>query len=435
MGKHTGEGGVLERGGRWYFVQRVPRRFEELDPRRPVRIALGTDSEREARAKAPIVAAELRAYWEALEAGDEPAARKRYEAVAKLAQARGFAYRPAADLAAGDFEALVTRVEALIRDGRTIDVGAGADALLGGVPVALPRISEALEDFFALTKDRLKGKNAAQVKRWEDIRRRSVAYMIEAMTDKPLNDITREDALLFRKFWQDKVTGGLAPNTANKSFGQASDLFQTVNDLRHYGLANPFRGLRFQDTGHSKRDPYSTEFIRDKILAVGALAGLNPEARDILLAMVNTGAAPYEIIGLEAEDFRLDHAHPHIRIRPNDLRGLKTTHGLREREIPAIGVSFDALKRLREAGGCARYAGKNDSWSGAVNAYMRENGLRENDRQTAYSLRHAFEDRLLDAGCDDRIRADLMGHKYARPKYGAGGRLARVSKEVRRIAL
>ena len=93
------------------------------------------------------------------------------------------------------------------------------------------------------------------------------------------------------------------------------------------------------------------------------------------------------------------------------------------------------MRGLRDLGGCTRYADKTDIWSAAVNAFMRENGLRENDRQTAYSLWHAFEDRLLDAGCDDRIRADLMGHKYARPKYGAGGRLATVSAQIAKIAL
>lgn len=52
-------GGIYQRGGRWFFKQRVPRRFEALDPRRPVRIALKTDSEREARAKAPGIASGL----------------------------------------------------------------------------------------------------------------------------------------------------------------------------------------------------------------------------------------------------------------------------------------------------------------------------------------------------------------------------------------
>lgn len=53
----------------------------------------------------------------------------------------------------------------------------------------------------------------------------------------------------------------------------------------------------------------------------------------------------------------------------------------------------------------------------------------------ALSLRHSFEDRLLDAGCDERIRADLMGHKYARPNDGAGGRMSRVTEEIAKIAI
>lgn len=190
---------------------------------------------------------------------------------------------------------------------------------------------------------------------------------------------------------------------------------------------SPFGGLGLRDLGSSKRDPYSTDFIRRRILAPRALDRLNPEACDVLLAMINTGAGRNEIIGLEPEDFRLEAQIPYIRIRPNGLRGLKATHGDRAREIPAIGVSLVALKRLSAVGGCLRYAGKNSSWSANVNAYMRDYDLRENDRQTGHSLRHAFEDRLLDADCDDRIRADLMGQKYVRRKYGAGGRHARVA--------
>jgi integrase len=81
-----------------------------------------------------------------------------------------------------------------------------------------------------------------------------------------------------------------------------------------------------------------------------------------------------------------------------------------------------------------RYAERNDTWSSAVNAFMRENGLSENDRQTAYSLRHSFEDRLLESGVDDRIRADLMGHRYSWPEYGSGCRLATVAALIAPIA-
>jgi hypothetical protein len=78
------------------------------------------------------------------------------------------------------------------------------------------------------------------VKRWQDVRRKTVANMIEVFGDKPLPEITRADAIAFREWWQDRVAAGHAPNTANKQFGQASDIFNTVNELRGYRLASLF---------------------------------------------------------------------------------------------------------------------------------------------------------------------------------------------------
>lgn len=432
MSKHTGLGTGFLRGGRWVLMRRVPKRFQHLDPRGMVRIALRTDSEAEARAKAPAVAAELDAYWEALAAGDQSGAAGCYAAAVDIAQTRGFRYRPIAAIATGDYAELLDRVKALESHGRVMP-DPEIEAILGRVEAPQPRLSAVLEDFFVLTRDRLKGKSPDQVKRWQDARRKTIANMIEVFGDKPIAEVTRADAVAFREWWQDRVSAGHAANTANKQFGQASDIFNTVNELRGYGLASPFGRLRLKDLGHGKRDPFSPNWIRQRLLAPGALDGLNQAARDVLLAMINTGAGPNEIIGLEPEDFRLDHEVPHIRLRANGIRQLKT--GDRPREIPAVGVSLGALQRLADAGGCAAYHGRNDIWSATVNKYLRAHGLFENDRQTAYSLRHGFEDRLLDAGVDDRIRADLMGHKYARPKYGAGGRLSTVATEVAKVAI
>ncbi|WP_366942749.1 hypothetical protein [uncultured Paracoccus sp.] len=49
-----------------------------------------------------------------------------------------------------------------------------------------------------------------------------------------------------------------------------------------------------------QRPPFSSGWIQDKLLAQGALDGLNEEARAILLAMVNTGGRPSEIANLTA---------------------------------------------------------------------------------------------------------------------------------------
>ncbi|TPE50136.1 DUF6538 domain-containing protein [Amaricoccus solimangrovi] len=194
MARHNEGNCLYQRGGRWCFKQRVPRRFERPDPRRPVRIALRTDSEREA----PGIAAGLWACWEALEAGNTTDAKAGHYATLKLAEAHGFTCRPATDLAAGDFEALHARVESPVHPGGAVAIGAEPNAALGLVASPRPRLSEVLEDFVALTSDRLKGKNEGQIRRWKNVRIRSVANMTKVFGDKPINQITCEDAVAFR---------------------------------------------------------------------------------------------------------------------------------------------------------------------------------------------------------------------------------------------
>jgi integrase len=93
------------------------------------------------------------------------------------------------------------------------------------------------------------------------------------------------------------------------------------------------------------------------------------------------------------------------------------------------------LWKVAAAGGSVHYRDRNASWSATVNKYLGEHGLRETPDHSSYGLRHSFEDRLLEAGVDDRIRAELMGHKYARPAYGKGGSLEIKREAVARIAI
>jgi len=127
------------------------------------------------------------------------------------------------------------------------------------------------------------------------------------------------------------------------------------------------------------------------------------------------------------EDFCLGYDIPFIRVAAHG-RELKQRHSARD--IPLLGVSLDAVARIVSRGGIARYRHKASAWSGVVNKYLENNGLKETPQHTAYSLRHYVEDALLAAGVDDRVRADILGHKYARPVYGSGGGL-----EMRRDAL
>lgn len=103
--------GITKDRGYWYFVKRVPKRFAHVDSRIKVSRALWTDSERLAREKAAAVEAEFMAYWGALAAGKSNDASAAFEAAKRLAQARGFSYRPAAELASASLDELMARLD------------------------------------------------------------------------------------------------------------------------------------------------------------------------------------------------------------------------------------------------------------------------------------------------------------------------------------
>ncbi|AQS47169.1 hypothetical protein BMG03_04665 [Thioclava nitratireducens] len=84
--------------------------------------------------------------------------------------------------------------------------------------------------------------------------------------------------------------------------------------------------------------------------------------------------------------------------------------------------------------GFSRYRESSATLSATVNTYLRDAGLLESERHSLYSLRHAFEDRMLAAGIDERIRRDVMGHALGRERYGEGGRLATIAELLEPIA-
>ncbi|MEP1327014.1 hypothetical protein [Pseudophaeobacter sp.] len=47
-----------------------------------------------------------------------------------------------------------------------------------------------------------------------------------------------------------------------------------------------------------------------------------------------------------------------------------------------------------------------------MNKYLSNNHLKESPLHVAFSLRHYVENALLAAEVDDRVRADILGHKY-----------------------
>ena len=411
------------------LYRRVPRRYSSVEPRQFVWVSLHTDSPSVAKSKAEGAWAQMIEAWEAKLAGDTSDAESRFAAARDLAASRGFRYLKAADVARLPTEELLDRVESVsVRKGAPDPIE--ARALLGGAPEPPITVSRALELYWTLAADRTHGKSPDQLRRWKNPRKKAVANFIDVVGDKALAEISGDDMLDFRQWWIERIDEeDLTANSANKDLIHLGDILKTVNRMKRLGLVLPLSDLSLKEGDAKKRPPFSDSWIREKILADGALDGLNAEARCILLGMINTGGRPSEIANLQPRRIRLDDPVPHIVIEADD-RQVKTKHA--RRTIPLTGVSLEALRRCPD--GFPRYRDK-AGLSDTINKFLRENGLMESEHHVLYSLRHSFEDRMLAAGVDDRIRRDLLGHRLSRERYGAGASLEQARRILQAFAL
>jgi integrase len=421
---------VTKRANKFHLRKRVPTRYQSVEPRGTVWISLHTDSETIAKQKADGAWAQMIEAWEAKLAGDSRDAEARFEAARDLAAVRGVRYLPAAKVAELPREDILARVEASIgREGKADP--REAIAVLGGVTEPPITVSRSLELYWSLTADRNIGKSEDQLRRWENPRKKAVRNFIEVVEDKPVAEISGDDMLNFRAWWLDKMESeGLTANSANKDLIHLGDVLKTVNKMKRLGLVLPLSDLSFKPGEAKQRPPFSEKWIRDRLLKSGALDGLNKEARGIVLAMVNTGARPSELAALTEGQIRLDDDVPHISIEPIG-RQLKSKNA--RRVIPLLGASLEAMKANPR--GFPTYRTSSATLSATVNKFLRTNGLMESDGHSLYGLRHGFEDRLLAAGVDERIRRDLFGHTINRERYGNGATLSHLRDVVHAVAL
>ncbi|MGL4324421.1 MAG: tyrosine-type recombinase/integrase [Beijerinckiaceae bacterium] len=427
---------LTKRAGFWYFVRRIPDQLAALDRRVIVRTSTGiriADDPKAVRAKSAAhrLNIDLEAYWQTILTGPTNQALARYEAARQQARESGFRYRDAAALAKeSSVDELLARIETLIQKNQIEDVGA-VDALLGGI--AAPDIM--LSDLYAeYEKDMLASLtdlSPQQRQKWGNPKKRAVANLISVAGDKPIQKLTRNDALDFREVWQRRIiTEGRDIGTANKDIGHLNRMFRIVSQNRRLGLASPFAEMRIEGERGGQRTAFETDFLAHRLLAPDALCGLNPEARAIFYIIVETGMRLSEACNLTGNTIILNHDVPHVCVEPEGRR-MKTDQS--RRQIPLVGVSLIAAQAFPQ--GFPRYRDKASSLSALVNDYLDLHGLRPTPKHSFYSLRHSFEDRLTAVEPPDKIIAMLMGHKYQRPRYGAGPSLVQKQQWLAKIAL
>lgn len=411
---------LTRRHGTWHFVRRVPNEFAKLDPRRiikhstKVRITHDRTGRRAARV-AIRLNEELETYWRSLVQGQSSAGYARYEEARRRARELGYDYLENAQLVEAPPERRLERLETLVEKGVANDPRARA-AVLGTEKRPVFPLSNLFEEYEAVTRDEVMKLSPDQLRIWRNGRIRAVENFVKLVGDKPVTDVTADDGINYSEWWRDRVVNDkVAAKTANKDIGQLSRMLKDVSVRRRLNIPDIFKGLRLRGETEKSRVPYDTDFIQDRLLAAGALDGLNDEARHVLYVVAETGMRPSEVVNLQPDAIRLDTKIPYVRVQA-DGRKLKTEDS--EREIPLVGVALATMKLHPQ--GFPRYRDKSSQLSAALNKFLLENGLRPTKDHTVYSLRHSFKDRLVGVEAPDSLIDSLMGHKTYKPKYGRG---------------
>ncbi|MRX31863.1 DUF6538 domain-containing protein [Aminobacter sp. MDW-2] len=432
---------LILRRGIYHYKRRVPAVVVDMDARSPhVRTSLKTADLALARSKRDALEAADDQLWAAMIA-DEPrvAAQARYKAAVKRVEAMGFSYQPASEIATADLRDVVSRLEAVMDERTPVATNRAVLGTENVPPVTLTAAFKVYTD--EIVHDELQGKSESQKRSWKKVKQRAVNNFVDLAGDKAMPDITRADGLKVYTYWLERIAPKKGkpthkPTSGNRDLGNLRGLYESYH--KHMGVEvkqNPFDGLGFAEKTKRSRPPIPTEWIKAKLLAGDSLTGLNPQARGVLLAMIETGARPSELCNLQKTEIFLDVKVPYIRIEPREghdnPREIKTESSVRS--IPLVGVALAVFRAFPN--GFPRYRDKENSLTTAINKYLRESELLPSDKHTFYSLRHSFEDRMKEGGLDEELRRGLMGHTIQRPKYGSGGALAWQRDELNKIAL
>ena len=425
---------LTKRDGVWHYYRRVPSEYAHLDKR--VHIKLSTKikiANDRTGTKAGRVAARMNetceAYWRSLADGKAADAKQAYTDAVKLARSLGLDYLTPSDAAQRPINDVLTRIETLLTDGR-IENPAIRKAVLGDVDKPKVMLADLFTEYEATQKTAQAKMSPDQLRKWKSAKKRAVEILIERRGNKALQDLTREDAVAYADWWEERVIiDGISASSANKNISHITGMIKAVEKRLQLRLDNVFAGTRIEGGRDGKRSPFTVDHIRNRILAPGALDGLNDEARDVIFIVMETGARPSEIVNLTKSRIVLDAPIPHIRIEAEG-RSLKTDHS--ERNIPLCGLAFEAMER--HPAGFPRYADKGSNLSATLMKYFKVRKLLPTPKHSIYSLRHSFKDRLKAVEAPEELIDELMGHSTGKPRYGDGYGLQLKRKYVQMIA-
>jgi len=312
---------VIKINRKYSFKRRIPKQFKHLYPEHQnfVKTSLSTDSKEIAEKRAQLLNAKLEGIWHQAALGQDSNIEDKYADAVRIARLSGFNYRSSEEISRRDIEEIIARILSA-KDNEEVN-SKQLSAVLGVHDKPAYTISQALEDHLLYEKPNLINKSDDQIRKWKNPRAKAVNNFIAVCGDMNVESITRQDMLKMREWWYERIKDeDVSPASANKDFGFVGRVLAYARDDKNLDIdvASLMAKLRFTEK-ESTRPPFPATYIKDTLLALPNLIGLNEECRLFLFAMADTGARPSELVGLNAEngDIRLDCEIPFIHIRPD----------------------------------------------------------------------------------------------------------------------
>jgi integrase len=255
---------------------------------------------------------------------------------------------------------------------------------------------------------------------------RNIRYLIDAIGNRDLTAYNSSDGAKFRDYLSSK---GLVRSSIKRAFASLRPMINLM--IQEYGLdvKNPLANTYMLDeVSTSKRKPIPLSAIRN---IQSLCVELDDDIRWVVALVSDTGLRLAEACGLERNDIVLEDQVPHIIIRPNGCRSLKTRAS--ERKVPLVGAalwavtqtikSFQVPYRKDEQFLFPRYTkgGKcnANSASAALNKWLKNY---VDDGCVIHSFRHSMRDRLRAVECPSSVIDQIGGwtRSSVGENYGSG---------------
>ncbi|GEO15987.1 tyrosine-type recombinase/integrase [Microvirga aerophila] len=274
--------------------------------------------------------------------------------------------------------------------------------------------------------------------------RRAIQHVIAAVGDFPLNVYRREHANAVREHL---VARGGKTGTVRREINRIKAVLNVgLIEFDLGSVKNPFEKLRIVNEDHDaeSREPFTAE----ELWTIGkACQEHDDDIRHIIALQADTGARLGEIVGLRVEDVVLNHATPHIHIRPHQKLGRTLKTDASERKVPLVGIALSAAQRASEA---SRKLGHKNGWlfpryasDGSIKATHASNTINKwlqtvtKTDKTSHSFRHAMRDRLRHANAPQDIQDAIggWGSRTVGMGYGEGYRLEQLRLQLENAVL